>query len=74
MQPETGFVTLCGAGPGDADLLTLGALKAIQSAQALLYDALVGDDILALAPRGASGFASASAATGCRSRRTGPTP
>ncbi len=50
MPPKTGFVTLCGAGPGDADLLTLGALKAIQSAEALLYDALVSDDILALAP------------------------
>ena len=51
MQPSHGFVTLCGAGPGDADLLTLGALKAIQSAQALLYDALVSDEIVALAPR-----------------------
>ena len=55
MQPnfpgvDGGFVTLCGAGPGDADLLTLGALKAIRSAEALLYDALVSDDILALAP------------------------
>ncbi len=50
MPPKTGFVTLCGAGPGDPDLLTLGALKAIQSAQALLYDALVSDDVLALAP------------------------
>lgn len=48
---HNGFVTLAGAGPGDADLLTLGALKAIQSAQALLYDALVSEDILALAPR-----------------------
>lgn len=46
----TGFVSLVGAGPGDADHLTLGALKALQSAQALLYDALVSEDILALTP------------------------
>jgi uroporphyrin-III C-methyltransferase len=49
--PHNGFVTLAGAGPGDADHLTLGALKALQSAQALLYDALVSEDILALAPQ-----------------------
>ncbi len=49
-MPHNGHVTLAGAGPGDADLLTLGTLKALQAAQALLYDALVSEDILALAP------------------------
>jgi uroporphyrin-III C-methyltransferase len=46
-----GFVSLVGAGPGNADLLTLGAYKALQQAQALLYDALVSEDIIALAPK-----------------------
>ena len=41
---------LVGAGPGAADLLTVRALRAIEGAQALLYDALVGDEVLALAP------------------------
>ena len=48
---RNGFVSLVGAGPGDADLLTLGALKVLQRAQALLYDALVSEDVLALAPQ-----------------------
>jgi uroporphyrin-III C-methyltransferase len=41
---------LVGAGPGAADLLTVRALRAIEGAQALLYDALVGDEIIGLAP------------------------
>jgi uroporphyrin-III C-methyltransferase len=45
-----GRVSLVGAGPGDADLLTLRALKAIESAEALLFDALVSAEIVALAP------------------------
>ncbi len=50
MQPD-GSVMLVGAGPGAADLLTVRALRAIEGAQALLYDALVAEDILGLAPR-----------------------
>ena len=51
-EPKTLFpVQLVGAGPGAADLLTLRAARVIEGAQALLYDALVGEDILALAPQ-----------------------
>lgn len=41
-----------GAGPGDPELLTIKAIKAIRSANVVLYDALVSDDILALIPPG----------------------
>ncbi len=56
MQPERansgriGRVRLVGAGPGSADLLTLRALRAIEGADVILFDALVGDDIRALFP------------------------
>jgi len=45
-----GKVTLVGAGPGDPELLTIKALKAIQLASVLLVDDLVSDAIVALAP------------------------
>ncbi|WP_342620492.1 uroporphyrinogen-III C-methyltransferase [Rhodoferax sp. GW822-FHT02A01] len=45
----TGQVTLVGAGPGDPELLTIKALKAIQTASLLLVDDLVSEDIVALA-------------------------
>ncbi|MDO9438133.1 uroporphyrinogen-III C-methyltransferase [Hydrogenophaga sp.] len=42
-----GTVTLVGAGPGDPDLLTLKAVKAISAATVLLVDDLVSDAVLA---------------------------
>jgi uroporphyrin-III C-methyltransferase len=51
MPHELKPVRLVGAGPGAADLLTVRALRAIEDAEALLYDALISDEVLALAPR-----------------------
>jgi uroporphyrin-III C-methyltransferase len=43
-------VLFVGAGPGAADHLTLGALRAITSADVVIHDRLVGDEVLALIP------------------------
>ena len=48
---ESGRVTLVGAGPGDAGLLTINAVRALQSADVILFDDLVSDDVLELARR-----------------------
>ncbi|MGQ2908161.1 MAG: siroheme synthase CysG [Aliihoeflea sp.] len=47
----TGRVTLVGAGPGDAELLTLKSVRALQAADVILFDDLVSDDVLELARR-----------------------
>jgi uroporphyrin-III C-methyltransferase/precorrin-2 dehydrogenase/sirohydrochlorin ferrochelatase len=46
-----GRVTLVGAGPGDAELLTIKAVRALQSADVILFDDLVSGEVLELARR-----------------------
>ncbi len=46
-QPK---LTVVGAGPGDVDLITLKGVKALASANVVLYDALVDDELLHYAP------------------------
>lgn len=56
IEPRSGSVTLVGAGPGDAELLTLKAMRALQSADVILFDDLVSPEVLELARREAKRF------------------
>ncbi len=49
-------ITLVGAGPGDPDLITRKGWKALQSADVVLYDALIHPDLLAEIPSGVPCF------------------
>ena len=46
-------LTVVGAGPGDEDLITLKAIKAIESANVILYDALINESLLKYAAKSA---------------------
>jgi uroporphyrin-III C-methyltransferase/precorrin-2 dehydrogenase/sirohydrochlorin ferrochelatase len=50
-ETECGKVTLVGAGPGDAELLTFKAVRALQAADVILFDDLVSDEVLEFSRR-----------------------
>ena len=49
---KTPKLTIVGAGPGDVDLITIKAVKALEAADVVLYDALVNEELLCYAPQG----------------------
>jgi uroporphyrin-III C-methyltransferase len=52
MKTTNPKLTVVGAGPGDPDLITLKAIKALKSADVVLYDALINVDLLDYASQG----------------------
>ena len=55
-QLNSGEVALVGSGPGDAELLTIRAMRFIEQAEIAIYDRLVSDEILALLPENCERF------------------
>lgn len=53
-QLAAGKIYLVGAGPGDPELLTMKAMRVLQSADVILHDSLVSDGVLELARREAT--------------------
>lgn len=51
LKKMTGFVSLVGAGPGDPELLTVRAVSRLQTADLVLYDALVAPAIVSIAAK-----------------------
>lgn len=49
-RPLTGKVWLLGAGPGDPELMTLKGQRILRSAEVVVYDALVGEGVVAMIP------------------------
>lgn len=45
-MPSAGFVSLVGAGPGDPELMTIKGLRRLREADVVVYDALIGTDLL----------------------------
>lgn len=56
VKKPTGKVSIVGAGPGDPDLLTVKAIRAIENADLILFDHLVSEEIRALFPSAVPAF------------------
>jgi len=65
---KTPHITLVGAGPGDKELITVKGLKALQSADVILYDALSSPDLLLEAPLAPKIFVGKRAGVKCKSQ------
>lgn len=53
MKSKTPFLSLIGSGPGDPELITIKAIRAIESADVILYDALINVELLSYMSPGA---------------------